>query len=195
MNDNSLDSLWAEARQHNAAQEKITARSKKAAPPASGRERYTLPEFWLPGRGIALIHRETQSLIGNYQEYLHRTEKGARKLIKVDTPIEIQVKEYISGWEHLGEAKEHLLEAQVWEVEREVLMDLALERLGVFAAAVALKVCLRFGSIVRVGLCDHQTFSSLDGHTILTLPRGTNCLEVMGLDAKIALRAELQVNQ
>lgn len=187
-----LDSLWAESRR---ALREAEERKPKLAPTpkASVRETYTLPENWLPGRILALIHEESHSLIGNYQEFSHRTEKGARKLVRLEGPAVPTGTEIVRGWEHLGaETKGHLIEAQVWEVEREVVIDLPLALLGVHASGVPLKVCLRFGAIVRAELKDHTTFSSLDGQMVITLPRGTNVLEVLSLEGKLALREELK---
>lgn len=188
----SLDDLFAEAKEVVA--ERVAARiSLKAATKVIklNRETYSLPENWERRRGIALIHEESSSLIGNYSEWFHKRIPGCRKLVREDTPIAIDHTERIKGWEHLGEIKEHLIEAQRWTSERKVLMELTLAELGVHAEMVELKVCLSFGGIVRVELMDHTTFSSLDGRTILTIPRGVNVLETMGIDSKVALRKEL----
>lgn len=157
-----------------------------------GSELYTLPEYWEPRRGIALIHEESRSLIGNFQEYIHRRVAGCRKLVRTDEPVAITHTEYISGWEHIGEALKMQFEPQVDTEIREVLHpDLILGPLGVHASTVVVRVHLAYGGMTRCELAEPTRFSSLDGRTILTLAGGINVLEVMSIEAKLALRKEL----
>lgn len=153
---------------------------------------FTDPKNWEARRGIALIHEESRSIIGNFREYVHKSSRGCRKLVRVDEPISIQATEYIHGWEHLGE-EEKIRFAPVTSTHTQelVLEDLVLSALGVHATVTSVRAVLSYGGIIRVELLDHTQFTSPDGRVHLTLAAGLNVLEVMSLESKIALRKEL----
>lgn len=186
-----LDALWADAmaaERRFPQQGRVRNATLKQITPT--RELWTLPENWLEGRGIALIHEESHTLIGNFREYLHKRVPHTRKLVRQDTPISIQATEHVSGPSWLHIAKDIPPPFVSTEV-RECLMDLTLEHLGIFAEAVELRVYFSYGGIARVELAVHTTFHSPDSRTILTLSAGTNVYLTMGLEAKIQLRKEL----
>lgn len=189
-----LDALFADAMRSEARfPSRPTMKAAKPEPvkPVSTLERYSLPENWLQRRGLALIHRESNTLLGNFVEYVHRTEHGARKLIRSDSPIEITGIEHVSGPQWLFAAAD-IPAPERADSTRELLLDLTLASLGVSAAAVGLRVCFQYGGIIRVELRQHTTFHSPDGHTVLTIAAGTNIYTCMDLQAKIDLRKELQ---
>ncbi len=193
-----LDTLWANAQQAERLHpQKGTV--KNASPAAESkkatRETWTLPENWRSGRILTLIHEESRTVLGNYQEFLHKTYLNSlhtRKLVRVEGPCVSQGLEYITGW--IGnEAEEKLqFEPQRWETERDLLLpSLILEHLGVSCQSVLLKICLQSGWIARAELVEHTRFSSVDGKCLLTLPKGVNLLEMMDTAAKVELRKEL----
>lgn len=196
-----LESLFEEAQAATAAlppQRKRSPRTDAALRHALNstakrmQETYLLEENWERVRGVALVHRESGTLIGNYSEFRHRWVAGCRRLRREHSPILLACTEYVTGdcWleEHF---REHLQAAQTWTAKREACLDLLLPEFGLGAPAVLVTAFLSFGGIVRVELAAHTTFASAGGETFLTLPANTNVLEVMGLDSKLALRAEL----
>jgi len=191
----SLDSLFASAMEAERLHPQ-KPRMKNAEPETpkklKTKDYYTLPENWIPGRVVALMHEESRTLIGNFREYTHKREKGCRDLQRIDGPVEAPVAiEYVRGWEVLGDRAPQF-QAQTWTSTQEILMpELRLAYLGVSAKTVLLTAFLSFGGIVRVELKEHTRFVSPTGNRLLTLPTGTNVLEVMDLDGKIELRKEL----
>lgn len=190
-----LEDLFADAMQ---TERKSPSRPMRNAKPEPVRviqtaEKYSLPEYWVAGRVLALIHERTQTALGSFQEYTHRTEKGARKLLRLEGPSSLPPSiEYVREDAWLGTRREVILDPQTWTAKREItLPDLFLYAFGVHGEAVEVEVLLKFGGIYRVELRDHTTFHSPDAGVALTLPAGTNVYEVMDLQAKVELRKEL----
>lgn len=164
----------------------------EATKPITVSEKYLLPENWLPGRTLALIHEETKTLLGNFREFNHKTERGARKLERVNEPVVVSAIEYVSGKQWITQERP-IPTPERWTSTRELLLpDLFLQEFNLHAELVEVKVFLAYGGIARVELREHTTFLSPDARTVQTFPAGTNVLEVMGLEAKIELRKELQ---
>lgn len=192
-----LEDLFASAAQRIRKDEEVKVlRAKNAKPepvkPVKVSERYLLPENWRPGRAIALIHADTKTLLGNFREFNHKTERGARKLERLSEPVVVTAVEYVHGKHWITEDRP-IPSPERWTAEREVILPLAvLPEFGLSAEAVGLKVCLSFGGIARAELCDHTQFFSPDNRTLQTFPAGTNLLEVLSLESKIELRKELQ---
>lgn len=191
-----LDELFADAlsaeRKHP---QKVMRNARAEAPkPIGTLEKYSLPEYWRAGKMLILIHEETSTALGIFQEYFHKTEVGARKLLRVEGPTVASKLEYVSGDGWLGFRRDELLcEPQRWTEERQlVLSDLFLHSFDVHSELVEVIVKLKFGGISRVELYSHTTFHSPAGTIALTLPAGTNIYEVMDLEAKVNLRKELQ---
>lgn len=191
-----LDALFADAmRAENRFPSRPAMKNARPEPEKkiSTLERYSLPEYWHPGRILALVHEGSHTVLGTFQEYSHKTEKGARKLLRVEAACAIAGIEYVQDDAWLGLRREEIIsEPQSWTSERQVIIpDLLLQGLGVHAELVEVLVKLKFGGIYRVELISHTTFHSPDAGTALTLPAGTNVLEVMALEAKVELRKEL----
>lgn len=181
----------AEAAITVAKQAERRTREKKSlvAPPSLLDE-----SWWTKGRGIALIHADSESLLGNFVEYLHPS--GARKLVRETWPIAISAVERVEGSWWLG--TERTPEPrQDWHTKRPVIMHLHLELLGVHAPAVEMMVHIYYGGIARCELAQTSLFTTAGNQersmlpSLIELPAGTNVLEVMGLDAKINLRREV----
>ena len=189
----SLDDLFADAAAAERRFPTMRAGKPEAPKKLTFNEKYLLPENWTAKRGVALIHEETKTLLGNFQELVHKREAGCRRLVRVEEPIVIDHTEYVRGPEWLGVERERIqFEPQRWTSERELLLaDLALHPLGVHAADVLVRVCLYMGGMARIELIAHTTFMSVDAHSIITIPAGVNVIEAMSLDAKIEVRKEL----
>lgn len=160
--------------------------------PAEPQALFTNPENWREGRGIALIHEESQTLLGNFREMLHRSVAGAQRLIRVETPITISATEYVEGDWWLGKELE-ITPPETWHEKRSAVLDLVLGSLGVHSPATPLVVSLSYGGIARVELEFATTFAAMSetATELLQLPAGTNVLPVMSQDCKVALRVEL----
>lgn len=193
---NELEDLYTEARLFAS-----TKKRRKDADPASRhaleaetkrmRELFLLPENWEAGRGVALVHAESDTLLGNFREYLHRSVKGCRRLVREHQPIAISVTEKVTGSWWLGERRPFVDASMKWNTEREALCPIQLPELGVAHPLCDLKVGLYLGGIMRVALAEDTQFASPGGEVLLTLTKGTNLLECMSIDCKIQLRKEL----
>lgn len=185
-----LDSLWDEV--SPLIERAPSAKTgKPAAIPAN--HLYSDPEYWTATCGVALIHEETNTLIGNYQEFRHKRDKGCRKLIRTDEPVQIARTERVSGaaWVHLEREIPVVTASTTF---REIILEsLPLASLGVLSGETSLRVCFQWGGITRVELLDHTTFHSPDNRTVLTLGKGTNIYECCDLDTKIAIKQELAI--
>lgn len=191
----SIDDLFADAMQAQRAKPipQMKVGKVESLKPIKTSERYSLPEFWIKGRVIALIHSPSQTLLGTFQEFHHKHERAARKLERLSEPAQVTHQEFVSDPWYLGDDRVLPPTPEKWTAEREILLhDLTLQQMGVHASEVEVKVCLQFGGIGRVELLSHTTFHSPDAKVILTIPAGTNVLECMSLDAKVELRKELQ---
>lgn len=155
------------------------------------REVFSLPENWERKRGLALLHEETGTLLGNYSEYVHRTVPGCRRLVHEHAPIPIDGIERVPGSWWLGERKDYVKASVSWTETRQAMLDVQLPELGVAYPLAELVVGLYLGGIMRVELAADTQFASPTGGLLLTLPKGTNILECMSTDCKIALRKEL----
>ena len=150
------------------------------------RELYTLPENWERTRGIALIDKATQTLVGNFSEYKHKTIEKTRKLLREHTPIAIDATEYVEGY--LGAAFEQKVRGNGWEQEHLAVCHVMLDELMVEAPKVELNIKTRLGALVRAELLQDTQFASMSGQTILSLPAGTNILEAASIDTTAAMR-------
>lgn len=154
------------------------------------RELYTLPENWTRTRGVALIDRASQILVGNFSEYTHNTVPGTRKLIREHLPISIDATEVCDGY--LGEQMSMRLHGRSWTEHHLLSVDVWLDGLMVGAPGVKLSVCTRLGVIVEVHLEEDVQMASANGGSILRLPAGTDIFYHLSTDTKTAVRKELE---
>jgi hypothetical protein len=168
-----LEELFTQVRTH--AVEKL--------PPAT--RSFNDPANWLRKRGIALVQADTDSLLGIYTEYVHRSEPGARRLVREDNPPPVSATERIdSSWWW----PETIPAAEPSQTRREVILPLELVG-GWTCPLVEVAAVLVQGGIVRVELLTTTVFAK--GDEILELAAGTNVLPAMTREAKIALFEEI----
>lgn len=195
-----LNSLFKDARREQfrakeaAAARKAIHDGEKPRQPqeALPQELYTKPENWIAGRGIALIHEGTQTLLGNFREYTHATVAGCRKLLLEPTPIQIDAQEHVAGDWWIAEVRS-VVKREEWTKKYLAVLDLHLDKLGVHAPAVSVEAHVAYGGIQRCELTRPYTFAAT-GETVgqlLELPAGTNLLPVMSRDSKLNLRKEI----
>lgn len=193
-----LDAIWSVARAHIQTERKAKAAAqlrKTAAPEAqSTQSLYLDPKNWTRTRGVALIHEETETLLGNFSEYLHNSVPSCRKLVREETPISVTATERVAGSWWLG-VERRPEPKQVWHEARPCIIHLHLDKLFVHSPICELTVHLSYGSIARVELTLDTQFAAEEGQgeQLLFLPAGTNVLEVMSLDSKLAVRKELGI--
>jgi hypothetical protein len=187
-----LEDLFDDAKQYLPVMRQATPEKKK---PVSTLALYSDPNNWNKGRVICLIHSESQTVLGHFQEYRHKREIGARRLERMEEPAAIHHTEYVSGSWWLGDArKDEIVSPQRWTAERDLLLeDVLLPLLGVHAELVDVRCYLSYGGIARVELIHHTTFHSPDAKVVLTLAAATNILECLDLAGKVAIRKELMV--
>jgi hypothetical protein len=185
-----LEDLFAEAMiKRSTKLRRPTALSPSAAGAEATkrlRELYTNPENWTRSRGLALVDKESGTLLGNFSEYLHRTDPRARKLLREHQPIAIQGTELISGW--LGNEVERGIRSQSWDTEVETETSVQLDELMVEAPLVKLKVCIRFKGIIRANLAEDTQFASGSGNVLILLGAGTDIWGACSTDTKISIR-------
>lgn len=192
LEDNILESLLAEARAAAVAQAPKRRRTADPTQPHA-REDHRLwsdPSNWTRTTGVALMHKETQTLLGNFSEYVHASVKGARKLIREAEPISVTKIEEVTGTWWLG-ADRTVEPRRQWHETRKAAIKVHLAELGVFAPLVMVTAHLAFGGIARVELDEATEFADSDGRQLMTLPAGTNILPCMTFDGKLFLRREI----
>lgn len=153
------------------------------------RERFSLPENWLRVRSVALIHQDTETLLGNFIEFKHKLST-ARKFMRAAGPEPVEAVEFVKGENWLAEPLHRPSKPAVPEREmREAMIDVHLPELeNTFAKDVILDVHLHWGSIARVELMDETVFHSKDRKTQLYLPEGLDILDGMSLECRIKLK-------
>ena len=186
----SLDDLFKEV--------KRTARVMKAAkldaPPPDPRAIYTNPDNWTRTRGVALIHSDTETLLGNFSEYVHRSILNCRRLVREETPLAISATERVSGDWWIGKSLEAPAAREEWHSRHELVLHIQLARLGVHSPDCSIITYVSYGAIARVELVSDTTFAQMQGaEQLLFLPAGTNILPELPSDLKIAIRKELEL--
>lgn len=197
MSDLSLDDLFAAAMRAKRADDAATAKrpaAKKLLPVTEKVEPsalYTNPDNWQRGRGIALIHDETNTVLGTFVEYTHKTEKATRRLVKEDSPITVAATERVTGDWWVAEHHE-ITPPQDHHERRTVILPLILDKLGVHAPLVEVVAMLSYGMTARVELAEDTMFAQLEAaEGLFFLPAGADILPVMARDCKIHLKLEL----
>lgn len=143
---------------------------------------------WTRTRGVALIHRDSNTLLGNFSEFAHR-HSSARKLVRTEEPLLVEGTEWVSGPQWIEWSREP--EAAVAQVVvLEIVADLHLHELGVRAMAATVEVTISYGGVSKVELFDLTHFHSDDHRVAFFLPKHLNVLDGLSLDTKLAIRAE-----
>lgn len=189
-----LEDLFAEAQRAHSPERKLRRAARPVDPSLRDaldaaakkmRELYTNPNNWKQGRGLVLIDKETQTVLGNYKEFLHATT-SARKLVRAHEPIQIDAQEEVEGW--LGHERAVQLHGITWDREVEVTAHVGLDEIQVDAPEVPLVICLQFNTVVRANLARDTQFASASGNILLKLTAGTDVWLAAGVDTKAAIR-------
>lgn len=166
----SLDDLFKEAK---AAMRAERATKAKLPPPNPETEGiYRNPANWIRTRGVALMHSETLTLLGNFTEYRHKTVPDARRLVRETDPLPIEATEYLNGdwWmkpEEVPKTK------RLWKESKLLTLPYAnLSHLGVHARSLCVYAVFGEGSLDRVDLASDSIFGG--GSVLMNLPAGTD---------------------
>jgi hypothetical protein len=157
---------------------------------------FTNPDRWTAGSIIALIHRAAnghQTLLGAFQEFLHRT--GARKLCRCAGPALIEREEYVEGdwWLH-DRVKQVIETKEKWETHR-LRFDIELPDLQVHALDVEIEVKSKDQWLAEACLVSQTAFVSPEGKQFIYFPAGLDILEGMTLSDKVRLQSQLRGSQ
>lgn len=181
-----LDALWDEVKQ---------PKKKPITEEISKKNVFIGEENWVRGKGVAIIHASTQTILGSFVEYTHLHIAECRKLVRSNDPICITDIEEVDGNWWIDPLQHKPEPVQVWHERKQAMIHVYLDALGVHAPGVFLNVFLSYGSIARVELAENTRFAQMPGicSTLLDLPAGTNILEVMAKENKIKLKEELGI--
>ena len=172
---------------------KTERRSINAADEETARVRwlYANPENWQRGRVVALIHQDTETLLGNFVELLHKTEANCRRLVREPGLTSISGIEYMSGSWWLPEEdrpeprrSDHIL--------RSVVLHVYLDKMQMHCPGCQVDVLISYGAIARIELPVQTMFAAVSGRQeFIMFPAGTNIQPEMSHDSRVALRVEL----
>ena len=152
---------------------------------------YMNPQNWQRTRGVALIHRDSNTLLGNFSEYRHIKDRTCRKLVREEAPIGVSGIEEVEGSWWIGEGRQAPPKRESWHEQRRALLHLHLPKLRLHCPTAKVVVFLEYGSIRRAELAAQTLFAAEDGSELVELPAGLNVLEVMDHDGKVKLRMEV----
>lgn len=151
------------------------------------------PENWTFHRHIALVHQETDTLIGNFAEWRHNTAADARKLVRVEQPARADVVEYVSGHHWLPGADLAAPEAAPDPVANwECITDLYIPECDAYAPAVMVDVETRGARTSAIRLFDRTRFFNRQRTFHLELAEGTDVLGCLSMDCRNELAREVQ---
>ena len=179
LDNTSLDDLFKEARRalHGQQVGVAKAKEKAGAAPATPEDPYH-SSAWVKTRGVALIHEETHTVLGNFTEYTNRFIPGARRLVRELEVPAVRVVEYVTGvW---GEpTPEPVRSTRVVEGWRTLEISLNLAAMKVQTGKTQVKAFFADGTLTRVELLQDTTFASNapgEYFHLLCLPTGSNVL-------------------
>jgi hypothetical protein len=189
-----LDALFKEARAALRGQKaEIIKRKEKTkldpqdAPPDT-QGIYRNPANWVRGKGIALIHRASETLLGNFTEYRHRTVADARRLVREDSPPPVQTVEYIDLDLNASNGLPPKPK-RAWQTVLSLTTELRILAFQAHAAHVPLSAHFGDGQLFRLELAEPTIF--LAGDSLLRLPAGTDVLPELAPAAVTSILAQL----
>lgn len=189
----ALEDLFADAMQQKNKTDKHHLRNAtpaKACPePLSG---YLNPDNWTKSHGVALIHRESGTLIGRFSAWYYKREKECRKLVRESELLAVTEIRYLSGdfWLE-GPVLADIKPPERWTDEKRITKDVVLQELQLVHPACPLLIKLAFGHLHRIELTESTLFAG-EGQ-LLELPAGTNLIEALSLEAKLEIKKELGI--
>lgn len=194
-----LDELMSDALRQSARRTVKPLPSRDSKAEARDRTKLTsgfyLPENWEARRSVSLIHRESNTLLGNFTEYVYIPNPRTTKLVRVDTPTATEGTEYVSGDWWLRQDAERAASIKQWIESKDAVIGITLVECGLHCDAAEVTVRLEHGWIARVELKAPTRFTCAQRHTFLILQEGLDVLAAMSLDSKLALKSELAIGE
>lgn len=176
----TLEELFSSVQKAQKKLTKASAALKIAAQTQTPQSTWTREENWKFQRYVTLLHKETQSCLGNFAEFIHVKHPDARKLVLDDCKTLNPQVEFVDagpprGLVHAGTSHEHKQEA------RDLWLCYMPDRLQ---AATRVDLHYAYGKLVSVRLCKNTDFWSQEPNTrrCLALPAGTNILPLLRAD-------------
>ena len=184
----SLDDLFDEAQVAASFRLQVKNRGKMGANGVLSSEPstlYTDPANWLAKRKLGLIHRETQTYLGTFQEWTHRSVLDARKLVRIEELEIVNEVEEVTGPAYIK------MDLELLPVTDRILLvlspELAFPRVVAVDAQVIIFCCS--GGYNRVELAKTTAFTDeVSSNEIFELPAGTNILPVLTHSTKIYIK-------
>lgn len=172
------------AKAHAEAEIRRKRKMDPVEPPIEPLGIFVNPDNWVEGRGLALIHRETRLLLGNFRELKHKTVKDARRLVRSLTPIHIDAVEEVDFGLPAEAALPPISSRAL--VQRIYTGPVALETPAVSCPSAVLCVHYYDKATAKAVLEQAATFSS--GDELVELPAGVDLLSAMTVTSKQAIR-------
>ena len=172
------------AKAHAEAEIRRKRKMDPVEPPIEPLGIFVNPENWIEGRGLALIHRESRLLLGNFRELKHKTVKDARRLVRSLTPIHIDAVEEVDFGLPAEAALPPISSRAL--IQRIYSGPVALETPAVSCHEVLLCVHYYDKATAKAVLERATTFSS--GDELVELPAGVDLLSAMTVTSKRAIR-------
>ncbi len=189
-------STWLQAKKVADAAPK-TFRVKDKTDTISPAAFYSDPAYWKRTRGVALLHAETQTLLGNFSEYQHLREPGTTKLVREEGLMPVDQVRSVSGEWYISKIATPPVHREAYHTKRTVFLDLHLDQLRVHSPLVEVIVWLHSGAVDRIELALETVFAADEGEpeAFLTLSAGTNIREVASRECKMQLKQLLNAEQ
>jgi len=187
MSDLELDSLFKEVRR--TAHVHKEAAKKFIEPPPETQSVFANPDNWTRTRGIALIHGPTQTLLGNFWEWKHKTVADARRLVRCKEPIPVSAVEEVDFGYFAPTPIAPSLDTSIRREVRVEFENLILEFPPCVGTSIPVIAHTVDAYLDRVTLAADASFVTEE--EVLFLPAGVNILPVMSRDDKVFIRSHL----
>lgn len=175
----NLDAILDEALAH-AATRKV--KSSPKVTPVVPLKKFSDPSNWQQHRTLALIHKASngqETLLGNFIEYLHRSNGAIRKLERPTGPVEPTGREIVTGDWYLQTEQRKRVFSSALESRSMVLERITLPAMKVHSESVRVDIHLETQWIIRITLAEPTLFVSAEGKMLLRLPAGLDILDEM----------------
>ena len=179
----SLEELFAAAAKSHRAH--VKKQAGLPPPPADPRKLWTDEANWKAGRILAIVHADTQTLIGNFQELLHLKVLDARRLVRRSGPVVVEGVETVTGIHWIQESYPTAAVTVPVKPLR-VVVDTFLNEPAVGAMQAELTIFMDNAGIRRVELSEPTTFHGDDWY--LELPANVNLMPVMTHETKLVVK-------
>lgn len=172
------------AKAHAEAEIRRKRKMDPVEPPIEPLGIFVNPGNWIEGRGLALIHRETRLLLGNFRELRHKTVRDARRLVRSLTPIHIDAVEEVDFGLPAEAALPPISSRAL--VQRIYTGPVALEAPAVSCPSAVL--CIHYYDKATAKAVLEQPTSFSSGDELVELPAGVDILSAMTRTTKGAIR-------